>query len=93
MFQRLCWLLQPALRFLPSLTPASHQHPLQVACPIYVSGAYLTQKIDKEIIDTSDTLVTTPDLANIFDQQYVKGMGFKNEKLLKEKKSGKYIFW
>lgn len=56
-------------------------------------GAFITQKITKKIIDTSDTLVTTPDLADIFDKQYVKGMGFKNEKLLKEKESGKYMFW
>jgi len=34
-----------------------------------------------------------PNLADIFDQQYTKGMGFKNEKLLKEKESGKYMFW
>lgn len=56
-------------------------------------GAFLIQKMTKKIIDTPDTLVTTPDLADIFDKQYVKGMGFKNEKLLKEKKSGKYMFW
>jgi hypothetical protein len=36
---------------------------------------------------------TTPDLAAIFDKQYYKEMGFKNEKYLMEKRSGKYIFW
>lgn len=56
-------------------------------------GAFLIQKMTKKIIDSSDTLITTPDLADIFDKQYVKGMGFKNEKLLKEKESGKYMFW
>ena len=56
-------------------------------------GAFLTQKMTKKIIDTSDTYITTPDLADIFDKQYIKGMGFKNEKLLKEKESGKYMFW
>lgn len=56
-------------------------------------GGFLINKIDKKIIETSDIVMTTPDLANIFDQQYVKGMGFKNEKLLKEKESGKYMFW
>lgn len=56
-------------------------------------GAFLIDKMTKKIIDTSDTLITTPDLADIFDKQYVKGIGFKNEKLLKEKESGKYMFW
>lgn len=57
-------------------------------CGGYLSGAITEQKIDK-----ADKIITTPDLPAIFDQQYYKGMGFENEKLLAEKKSGKYMFW
>jgi hypothetical protein len=58
-----------------------------------VSGGYLTGAITERKIEKADTVVTTPDLPAIFDEQYKKGMGFENEKLLVEKKSGKYIFW
>ncbi|GET28196.1 hypothetical protein [Prolixibacter sp. SD074] len=58
-----------------------------------ISGGYLTGAITENKIEKADTIVTTPDLPAIFDEQYNKGMGFDNEKLLKEKKSGKYIFW
>lgn len=58
-----------------------------------VCGGYITDVINDEVIDTESKIVTTPDLANTFDEQYRKGMGFKNEKLLREKRSGKAIFW
>lgn len=58
-----------------------------------VCGGYLTGAITERKIEKADTIVTTPDLPAIFDEQYNKGMGFENEKLLEEKKSGKYIFW
>lgn len=58
-----------------------------------VSGGFLTGAISERKIEKADTIVTTPDLPAIFDEQYNKGMGFENEKLLAEKKSGKYIFW
>ena len=58
-----------------------------------VSGGFLTSAITERKIEKADTIVTTPDLPAIFDEQYNKGMGFDNEKLLAEKKSGKYIFW
>ncbi|MEK6506998.1 hypothetical protein [Myroides sp. C4067] len=58
-----------------------------------VCGGYLTGTITEQKIDKADKIFTTPDLPAIFDQQYWKGMGFKNEKLLAEKKSGKYNFW
>ncbi|MCR9066069.1 MAG: hypothetical protein NXI00_19015 [Cytophagales bacterium] len=58
-----------------------------------VCGGYLTGKITEKKIDKAERIVTTPDLPEIFDLQYNKGMGFDNEKLLAEKKSGKYIFW
>ena len=57
-------------------------------CGEYLSGALTEKKIEK-----ADRIVTTPDLPEIFDKQYNKGMGFENEKLLAEKKSGKYMFW
>lgn len=58
-----------------------------------VCGGYISGKITEELIENEDIILTTPDLANLFDAQYNKGMGFKNEKYLMEKKSGKYIFW
>lgn len=58
-----------------------------------ICGAYLTNKLNQKIIDRNDTIATVPDLGNIFDEQYSKGLGFKNEKYLTEKQSGKYIFW
>lgn len=58
-----------------------------------VCGGYITEAITDEIIDNENKIATTPDLANMFDEQYRKGMGFKNEKLLKEKRSGKAMFW
>jgi hypothetical protein len=58
-----------------------------------VCGGYLSGAITKHKVEKADMIVTTPDLPAIFDQQYNKGMGFDNEKLLAEKKSGKYIFW
>jgi len=58
-----------------------------------LAGGYLTGAINESTIEKVDTVITTPDLPAIFDEQYNKGMGFKNEKLLKEKKSGKYLFW
>lgn len=58
-----------------------------------VCGGYLKGVITEKKIEKADRVVTTPDLPAIFDEQYNKGMGFDNEKLLAEKKSGKYMFW
>lgn len=58
-----------------------------------VCGAFLTKKLNQKIIDKNDTIVTVPDLGDVFDKQYYKTMGFKNEKYLYEKQSGKYVFW
>jgi hypothetical protein len=58
-----------------------------------VCGGYLSGVITEKKIENIDKLVTTPDLPSIFDKQYNKGMGFEDEKLLAEKKSGKYMFW
>lgn len=58
-----------------------------------VMGAFLEGSLDKKVIEEHDIIQTVPDLADVFDKQYNKGMGFKNEKLWNEKKSGKYLFW
>jgi len=43
--------------------------------------------------ESEDVIATVPDLAAVFDEQYRKGMGFKNEKNWKEKHDGKTLFW
>lgn len=58
-----------------------------------VCGAFLSKKLNQKLIDRQDKIVTIPDLGDIFDKQYYKVMGFKNEKYLHEKQSGKYMFW
>jgi len=58
-----------------------------------ICGGFLTNKLNIGIIEKHDKILTSPDLAAIFDTQYQKGMGFENEKLLAEKKSGRYLFW
>lgn len=58
-----------------------------------ICGGYLLGKLNLDIVLDQDTIVTIPDLVAIFDFQYNKGMGFKNEKYLAEKKSGKTVFW
>jgi hypothetical protein len=58
-----------------------------------VCGGFISGKIYEKTIEKADLIVTTPDLASLFDNQYNKIMGFKNEKYVIEKKSGKYIFW
>jgi hypothetical protein len=58
-----------------------------------IFGGYLKGVITEKKIEKADRVVTTPELTDIFDEQYNKGMGFDNEKLIAEKKSGKYMFW
>lgn len=59
-----------------------------------ICGGYLTNDITEEMAqDESMTITTTPSLASIFDAQYRKGMGFKNEKYWKQKNEGKTLFW
>ncbi|WP_262482473.1 hypothetical protein [Capnocytophaga canimorsus] len=38
-------------------------------------------------------LETTPEMGDLFDVQYRKGMGIENDKYLYEKRSGKFMFW
>lgn len=58
-----------------------------------VCGGFIIGKLNPTSISKADMIGTTPDLASLFDRQYQKGMGFKKEKYLNEKRSGKYIFW
>ena len=58
-----------------------------------ICGGYLSKKINSKKIDQMDILITQPDFGDIFDEQYRKTMGFKNERNLYEKQSGKFIFW
>ena len=58
-----------------------------------ICGGFLIDKLKQKHIDKASVIATTPDLGDIFDNQYNKIMGFKNEKYLYEKQSGKYLFW
>lgn len=57
-----------------------------------VCGGFITGKLNKKTIEKANIILTAPDLTAVFDMQYNKVMGFKNEKYLIEKKSGKTIF-
>lgn len=58
-----------------------------------ICGGFLTGKLTQKIAESEDVIATAPDLAAVFDEQYRKGMGFKNEKNWKEKHDGKTLFW
>ncbi len=58
-----------------------------------VCGGFMTKDINPKKLKYYDTLLTSPEMGNIFDDQYRITMGFKNEKMLEEKQSGKYMFW
>lgn len=58
-----------------------------------ICGGYLSKQIDSKKIENIEKLKTHPEFGDIFDQQYRKTMGFKNERNLYEKQSGKFIFW
>lgn len=58
-----------------------------------ICGGYLTNKINPKKIKYINTLITSPDFGDVFDEQYHKTMGFKNEKNLYEKQSRKFLFW
>ncbi|XWV19553.1 MAG: hypothetical protein HEQ28_03205 [Prevotella sp.] len=70
-----------------------HKH-LVCSDELEICGAYLTGDITDDMAkDESTSISTMPNLADIFDEQYRKGMGFVNEKYWKEKHSGKTLFW
>ncbi len=58
-----------------------------------ICGGFLIGKLNQKQVDKNSVIVTAPDLGDIFDKQYHKTMGFKNEKYLYEKQSGKFLFW
>lgn len=58
-----------------------------------ICGGYITGVLTEEIAESESLITTAPDLASVFDEQYRKGMGFKNEKNWKEKRDGKTVFW
>jgi hypothetical protein len=66
---------------------------LVCADELEVCGGFLTGKLKQKQIERVGMVLTTPDLGDIFDKQYRKTMGFKNEKYLYEKQSGKFLFW
>lgn len=60
---------------------------------LQVCGGFLMGKFTQKAIEDAVRITPHPDFTTVFDLQYNKEMGFKNEKLLEEKKSGKFLFW
>lgn len=58
-----------------------------------ICGGYLTGKINAKRSKYQQIIKTLPEFGDIFDDQYRKGMGFKNEKYLEEKLGGRHMFW
>lgn len=58
-----------------------------------ICGGFLSGILTQEIAEKEDVIATTYDLAEIFDKQYQKGMGFNKERHWKEKHDGKTVFW
>lgn len=58
-----------------------------------ICGGFLIGKLNQKDVNKAKIIRTIPDLGDIFDVQYQKTMGFKNERNLYEKQSGKYLFW
>ena len=58
-----------------------------------VCGGFITGKLTREMAEGDAVITTMPDWASVFDEQYRKGMGFKDEKYWKEKRDGKTMFW
>lgn len=69
------------------------QGKLICADELQICGGFLTGKLRQKQINKASIIATTPELGAVFDKQYNKTMGFKNEKYLYEKQSGKYNFW
>ncbi|TVT38613.1 hypothetical protein FNT36_20760 [Hymenobacter setariae] len=57
-----------------------------------VCAMFLEGKLSPQLASKQSKLLVPPDEAGIFDKQYAKGMGFKNEKYWAEKKGGKHLF-
>ncbi|CEN32908.1 conserved hypothetical protein [Capnocytophaga canimorsus] len=59
---------------------------LEVCC------AFISKEINSKKIKHLKLLETTPEMGDLFDVQYRKGMEIENDKYLYEKRSGKFMF-
>lgn len=59
---------------------------------LQICGGYLTGDITSDICQGDNLVACSPDLASIFDEQYRKGPGFKNERHWVEKHDGRTLF-
>lgn len=59
---------------------------------LQLCGGFLSRELNQALIDKEDVIITSPELAKIFDLQYRKGLGFRDEKYIKEKRSGTWMF-
>lgn len=57
-----------------------------------ICGGYLTGDLTDEMMQGEDMIYCTPSLADVFDLQYHKGIGFKDEKHWVHKKAGDTLF-
>lgn len=58
-----------------------------------ICGAFLSKQIKSSQLINDRVFVTNPNMTQIFDDQYRKGLGLKDEKYWQEKKSGNTIFF
>ncbi|MDO6600644.1 hypothetical protein Q4536_10895 [Tenacibaculum sp. 1_MG-2023] len=56
-----------------------------------ICGGILDRKIPDKTLKSNEIIRTHPDFAQIFDDYYHKGLGFKNEINLERKTSGKFL--
>lgn len=59
---------------------------------LQICGGYLDGKITANICNAKSFVCCNPDFALVFDEQYRKGMGFKNERYWKEKHDNTTLF-
>lgn len=59
---------------------------------LQICGGYLTGEITSDICQGDNLVACSTDLASIFDEQYRKGLGFKNERHWVEKHDGRTLF-
>lgn len=60
---------------------------------LQICGAFISGKLTEKEAEGTKMLAMTPDLGDVFDEVYRKGLGLKNEKMMEEKASGKYLFF
>lgn len=59
---------------------------------LQICGGYLMDELTSDICQSDNLIACSPELASIFDEQYRKGLGFKNERHWTEKHDGKTLF-